>query len=93
MSPHDAFFNFHTHFCSQDVPDSAATIKGFMVQWSQGSLNWTERKDSGQTQAQVSINLGQYDFTVRALLHSGSAIPAHIIIPQKDIDGEQRGLG
>ncbi|KAJ4941988.1 hypothetical protein JOQ06_011859 [Pogonophryne albipinna] len=71
---------------THDVPDSAATIKGFMVQWSQGSLNWTERKDSGQTQAQVSINLGQYDFTVRALLHSGSAIPAHIIIPQKDID-------
>ncbi|KAI9536996.1 hypothetical protein NQZ68_029124 [Dissostichus eleginoides] len=71
---------------THDVPDSAATIKGFMVQWSQGSLNWTEQKDSGQNQTQVYINLGRYDFTVRALLPIGSAIPAHIIIPQRDID-------
>ncbi|KAK5870919.1 hypothetical protein PBY51_003827 [Eleginops maclovinus] len=68
------------------VTDSAAEIQGYRVQWSQGGQNWSETKDSEQTQAEVAINLGQYDFTVQALLHTGSAIPAHIIIPQRDND-------
>ncbi|XP_078107293.1 leukemia inhibitory factor receptor isoform X1 [Sander vitreus] len=71
------------------VPGSAVTvnIQGYVVQWSQEGQNWTEWKDSGQTQAEVSIDLGQYDFSVQAVLHTGSTIPAHITIPQGD-DGE-----
>ncbi|KAF1389404.1 hypothetical protein PFLUV_G00073080 [Perca fluviatilis] len=71
------------------VPGSAVTvnIQGYIVQWSQEGQNWTEWKDSGQTQAEVSINPGQYDFSVQAVVHTGSTIPAHITIPQGD-DGE-----
>ncbi|XP_029295925.1 leukemia inhibitory factor receptor [Cottoperca gobio] len=68
------------------VPGSAAvvTIQGYVVQWSQESQNWTKTKDSVQTQTEVSIDLGQYDFTVQAVLDTGSTIPAHITIPQRD---------
>ncbi|XP_044051060.1 oncostatin-M-specific receptor subunit beta isoform X2 [Siniperca chuatsi] len=71
------------------VPGSAATvnIQGYIVQWLQEGQNWTEWKDSEQTQAEVSIGPGQYDFTVQAVLHIGSTPPAHITIPQRD-DGE-----
>ncbi|XP_034728872.1 leukemia inhibitory factor receptor isoform X1 [Etheostoma cragini] len=71
------------------VPGSLVTLNilGYVVQWSQEGQNWTEWKDSRQTQAQVSIDLGQYDFSVQAVLHTGSSIPAHITIPQGD-DGE-----
>lgn len=47
-------------------------------------------KDSGQTQAEVSIGPGQCDFTVQAVLHIGSTIPAHITVPQRDDGGEQQ---
>ncbi|XP_070690651.1 leukemia inhibitory factor receptor [Pempheris klunzingeri] len=71
------------------IPGSAATvnIQSYTVQCSHEGQNWTERKDSGQTQAEVSIGPGQYDFTVQAVLRTGSTIPAHITIPQRD-DGE-----
>ncbi|XP_076587335.1 leukemia inhibitory factor receptor isoform X2 [Chaetodon auriga] len=71
------------------VPGSAATvnIQGYIVQWSHEGKNWTEWKDSGQTQTEVSIGPGQYDFTVQAVLPTGSTIPAHITVPQRD-DGE-----
>ncbi|KAM9360201.1 leukemia inhibitory factor receptor [Symphorus nematophorus] len=69
------------------VPGSAAmvNIQGYTVQWLQGGQNWT--KGTGQTQAEVSIGPEQCDFTVQAILHTGSSIPAHITIPQRD-DGE-----
>ncbi|XP_070761070.1 leukemia inhibitory factor receptor [Enoplosus armatus] len=68
------------------VPGSAATvdIKGYTVQWSQKSQNWTKWRDSGQTQLVVSIGPGQYNFTVQAVIHVGSTPPAHITIPQRD---------
>ncbi|XP_074495372.1 leukemia inhibitory factor receptor isoform X2 [Sebastes fasciatus] len=71
------------------VPGSAAivNIQRYEVQWSQEGQNWTEWKDGGQTQAEVSINLGQCDFTVQAVLHTGSIFSAHITVPQSD-DGE-----
>ncbi|XP_054467793.1 leukemia inhibitory factor receptor [Anoplopoma fimbria] len=71
------------------VPSSADTvnIQGYIVQWSQGGQNWTESKDSGQTQAEVSIDAGRHDFTVQAVVLSGSTIPAHITVPERD-DGE-----
>ncbi|XP_041793411.1 leukemia inhibitory factor receptor [Chelmon rostratus] len=72
------------------VPGSAAAvnIQGYIVRWSHNGQNWTEWKDSGQTQAEVSIDPGRYDFTVQAVLHTGSTVPAHITIPQRD-DGEK----
>ncbi|KAK9523056.1 hypothetical protein VZT92_019485 [Zoarces viviparus] len=71
------------------VPGSAATvnIQGYVVQWSQGGQNRTERKDGRQTQAEVSIDAGQHDFTVQAVVLTGSTVPAHITVPQRD-DGE-----
>ncbi|XP_028434715.1 leukemia inhibitory factor receptor isoform X2 [Perca flavescens] len=78
-----------TLFWTPHVPGSAVTvnIQGYIVQWLQEGQNWTEWKDSGQTQAEVSIDPGQYDFSVQAVVHTGSTIPAHITIPQGD-DGE-----
>ncbi|XP_035514491.1 oncostatin-M-specific receptor subunit beta [Morone saxatilis] len=71
---------------SLHVPDSAATvnIQGYIVQWSQEAQNWTEWRDSGQTQAEVSIGPGQYEFTVQAVLHIDSTLSAHITIPKSD---------
>lgn len=77
--------------CSQHVPGSATkvAIQGYTVQWSQKGQNRTEGKDSGQTQTEVSIGPGQYDFTVQAVLDRGLSIPAYITIPKMDIRGEQ----
>ncbi|KAM7415884.1 hypothetical protein PAMA_018107 [Pampus argenteus] len=59
-------------------------IQGYTVKWLQEGQNRTELKDSGQTQAEVSLGPGQCDFTVQAVLHTGSSIPAHITIPARD---------
>lgn len=66
---------------------ATVNIQGYVVQWSQEGRNWTETKDSGQTQAEVSIGPGRCDFTVQAFLHNMSPVHAHITIPQRD-DGE-----
>uniref|UniRef100_UPI0037E7C2D6 leukemia inhibitory factor receptor isoform X2 n=1 Tax=Semicossyphus pulcher TaxID=241346 RepID=UPI0037E7C2D6 len=68
------------------VPGSAAAdnIRGYRVQWSQGGKNRSQWKDSGQTQAEVSIGPGQCDFTVQADVHSGSTVPAHITVHQRE---------
>ncbi|XP_059192738.1 leukemia inhibitory factor receptor [Centropristis striata] len=64
-------------------PDTVK-IKGYTVQWSQEGQNWSEWKDSGQTQTEVYIDSGQYEFTVQAVLHTCSSIPAHITILQRE---------
>ncbi|XP_034026632.1 oncostatin-M-specific receptor subunit beta isoform X2 [Thalassophryne amazonica] len=66
------------------VAGSAVTvnIQGYTVQWLQGSRNWTERKNGGQTQTDISIGPERYDFFVQAVIHAGSSVPAHIVIPQ-----------
>ncbi|XP_026177146.1 oncostatin-M-specific receptor subunit beta [Mastacembelus armatus] len=68
------------------VPGSATTVitQGYTVQWSQEGVSRTEWKDSGQTQAEVSIGQGQYNFTVQAVLHSGLTISDHITVPKMD---------
>ncbi|CAJ1069255.1 leukemia inhibitory factor receptor isoform X1 [Xyrichtys novacula] len=68
------------------IPGSAATvnIQNYTVLWSQGGKNQTEWKDSGQTQAQVSIGPEQCDFTLQAVVKRGSTIPAHITVQQRD---------
>lgn len=79
--------------CSQHAPGSAVKeiIKGYDIKWSQEGKNWTDRKDSGQNQADVFINGGQYEFTVHAVVLSNSSVPAHITIPsQRENGGEQR---
>lgn len=85
------FPNFYDYLCSQHVPGSAATvnIQGYIVQWLQEGQNWTEWKESRQTEAEVSIGPGQYNFTVQAVVQMGSTPPAHITIPQRDDGGEQ----
>ncbi|GLD54248.1 leukemia inhibitory factor receptor-like isoform X1 [Lates japonicus] len=65
----------------------SATIQGFTVHGSQEGQNRTESipaLDSEQTQAEVPIGPGQYDFTVEAVLRNGPSIPAHITIPKLD---------
>ncbi|KAM7391310.1 hypothetical protein PAMP_022010 [Pampus punctatissimus] len=59
-------------------------IQGYTVKWLHEGQNRTELKNSGQTQAEVSIGPGQCDFTVQAVLPTGSSIPAHITIPARD---------
>lgn len=49
----------------------------------------TEWRGSDQTQAKVSIDSGQYDFSVQAVRHHCSPIMAHITIPKLDNRGEQ----
>ncbi|XP_058493211.1 oncostatin-M-specific receptor subunit beta isoform X2 [Solea solea] len=69
-----------------DVSGSAATetAKAYTVQWWPEGKNKTVWTDGGQTQAQVSIGPQQCDFTVKAVLHAGSSIPARITIPKLD---------
>ncbi|XP_042344411.1 leukemia inhibitory factor receptor [Plectropomus leopardus] len=73
---------------TQHTPGSAVTVnvEGYKVQWSQEGQNWTKWTDSQQTQAEVTINAGQYDFTVQAILHSSFSVPAHITIPPSQWD-------
>ncbi|XP_069563953.1 leukemia inhibitory factor receptor [Brachyistius frenatus] len=68
------------------IVGTAATvnIQSYTVQWSQEGQTSTQSKDSGQSQAEVSIGPGKCDFTVQAVLHSGSSVPAHITIPPMD---------
>ncbi|XP_049435302.1 leukemia inhibitory factor receptor isoform X1 [Epinephelus fuscoguttatus] len=72
------------------APGSAVKeiIKGYDIKWSQEGKNWTDRKDSGQNQADVFINGGQYEFTVHAVVLSNSSVPAHITIPSQRENGE-----
>ncbi|XP_036954638.1 oncostatin-M-specific receptor subunit beta isoform X1 [Acanthopagrus latus] len=70
-------------------PAATANIQGYLVQWSQDGQNWTECKDGGQTQAEVSIGPGQCDFSVQAVLRTSCTVTytAHITIPQRDDRG------
>uniref|UniRef100_A0A3Q2X1Q5 Leukemia inhibitory factor receptor-like n=1 Tax=Haplochromis burtoni TaxID=8153 RepID=A0A3Q2X1Q5_HAPBU len=54
-------------------------IQEYTVQWSQEGQ--TESKNSSVGQAVVSIGPGKCDFTVQAVLPSGTSIPANITIP------------
>ncbi|KAG7489235.1 leukemia inhibitory factor receptor-like isoform X2 [Solea senegalensis] len=69
-----------------DASGSATTetAKAYTVQWWPEGKNKTVWTDGGQTQAEVSIGPQQCDFTVKAVLHAGSSIPAHITIPKLD---------
>lgn len=79
-------------FCSQHAPGSAAPvhIQGYVVQWSQGGQNRAEWRveSGGHTRAEVSVDAGQHDITVQAVVLTGSAVPAHITVPQSDDGGE-----
>lgn len=82
------------HIYSQNAPDSVATetIQGYSIQWWHDSQNRTEWRDSAQTQAEVSIGSGQYNFTVQAVqavLHTCPPIAAHITIPKFGNRGQQ----
>ncbi|KAM6930889.1 leukemia inhibitory factor receptor [Xenentodon cancila] len=59
-------------------------IQGYALQWSQEGKIWKEIKESGQNQAEVSIGPGKCDFTVQAVLQTGSCIAAHITVPPMD---------
>ncbi|XP_072243660.1 leukemia inhibitory factor receptor isoform X2 [Leuresthes tenuis] len=59
-------------------------ITGYSLKWSQGGQIRRELKESGQSQVEVSIGPARCDFTVQAVLQSGSSIPAHITIPPQD---------
>ncbi|KAM8885085.1 LOW QUALITY PROTEIN: leukemia inhibitory factor receptor [Spinachia spinachia] len=65
------------------APGSAAPvhIQGYVVQWSQGGQNRTERKGSAHTRAEVFVDAGQHDITVKAVVLTGSTVPAHITVP------------
>uniref|UniRef100_A0A3P8TEF7 Fibronectin type-III domain-containing protein n=1 Tax=Amphiprion percula TaxID=161767 RepID=A0A3P8TEF7_AMPPE len=63
---------------------TAVNIQGYKVQWSQKGNIWTDFKDGGQSQAEIFIAPGKCDFTVQAVLHTGSSIPAHITVPPVD---------
>ncbi|XP_029366774.1 oncostatin-M-specific receptor subunit beta isoform X2 [Echeneis naucrates] len=73
-----------------NTPESALTkeIRGYTVQWRQDGQNKTEWRDSAQTQADVFIGPGRYDFTVQAVFQT-FAIAAHITLPESE-DGEDR---
>ncbi|KAM3610502.1 uncharacterized protein V6R79_004825 [Siganus canaliculatus] len=68
------------------VPGSAVTVNipEYIVQWSEKGQNRTERRVVRQTQAEISVDSGQYDVSVEAVVHSGSTVPAHISIPERD---------
>ncbi|XP_047447462.1 oncostatin-M-specific receptor subunit beta isoform X2 [Mugil cephalus] len=66
------------------IVGTAATLKipGYKVQYTQeGRTNSTE---VGQSQAVVSVGPGKCVFTVRAVLQSGSSVPARITVPPVD---------
>ncbi|XP_008416333.1 leukemia inhibitory factor receptor isoform X1 [Poecilia reticulata] len=68
-------------------PPATATpvkIQSYAVQWSQEGQTVAELKDSGQSQAVVLIGPSRCNFTVQAVLSTGSSISARIIIPAKD---------
>lgn len=62
-------------------------IQGYVVEWSQEGKNWSKWTDSVQTQTEVSLGSGHYDFTVKAVLNN-SSISAHISVPRKHDGGE-----
>ncbi|KAG7239249.1 hypothetical protein INR49_029539 [Caranx melampygus] len=74
-----------------NVPGSGTTetIQGYLVQWLQDGQNRTEWRGSAQTQAEVSISSGQYNFTVQAVSHTCPPITAHITIPKFGNRGQQ----
>uniref|UniRef100_A0A3Q1EKW3 Leukemia inhibitory factor receptor-like n=1 Tax=Acanthochromis polyacanthus TaxID=80966 RepID=A0A3Q1EKW3_9TELE len=63
---------------------TAVNVQRYKVQWSQEGNIRTDIKDSRQSQAEIFIGPGKCDFTVQAVLHTGSSIPAHITIPPMD---------
>uniref|UniRef100_A0A3P9P0K2 Leukemia inhibitory factor receptor-like n=1 Tax=Poecilia reticulata TaxID=8081 RepID=A0A3P9P0K2_POERE len=63
-------------------------IQSYAVQWSQEGQTVAELKDSGQSQAVVLIGPSRCNFTVQAVLSTGSSISARIIIPAKDDSGD-----
>uniref|UniRef100_A0A3B3Y5M7 Fibronectin type-III domain-containing protein n=1 Tax=Poecilia mexicana TaxID=48701 RepID=A0A3B3Y5M7_9TELE len=67
---------------------TSVKIQSYAVQWSQEGQTVTELKDSGQSQAVVLIGPSRCNFTVQAVLSTGSSISARIIIPPKDDLGD-----
>ncbi|XP_074527018.1 leukemia inhibitory factor receptor [Halichoeres trimaculatus] len=67
------------------IPGSAVTvnIQNYIIQWTQEGINQSVWRDSGQTQAEVSIGPGQCDFAVQTVIRGGSSIPAHITVLQR----------
>lgn len=78
--------------CPEDVPGSAdtVTITGYTVQWWQKDKSESLWKNSGETEAEVCIGPEQYNLNVKASVHNGFSIPAHVIIPKLDDRGEQQ---
>uniref|UniRef100_A0A3Q0SNH8 Fibronectin type-III domain-containing protein n=1 Tax=Amphilophus citrinellus TaxID=61819 RepID=A0A3Q0SNH8_AMPCI len=58
---------------------TTVNIQGYTVKWSQEGQ--TVSKDSRQSLVEVSIGPEKCNFTVQAVLPTGSSIPAHISIP------------
>lgn len=73
-----------TLFWNPHIVGTATTvnIQGYKVQWSQEDK--IQIVDSGQSQAEISIGPERCDFTVQAVLHTGSSIPANITFPPMD---------
>ncbi|XP_041855246.1 leukemia inhibitory factor receptor [Melanotaenia boesemani] len=63
------------------VSREAVNIQGYTLQWSHENQIQTELKDSEQRQTEVSIGPGKCEFTVQAVLRTGSSIPVRITIP------------
>ncbi|XP_068461138.1 leukemia inhibitory factor receptor, partial [Clinocottus analis] len=76
------------------VPGSAAavSIRGYVVRWSQGGRNRTERTGGGRTRAEVSVDAGRHDFAVRAVVPAGcSAAAARLTVPRRGDDDDDDG--
>ena len=84
------FSSYVTTCCSQRVYGSEVTvnIERFLIEWSQGDKDWIKQKDGTETQADVFVGSGRCNFTLTAVVQRGSAVPAHITIPQWDDAGE-----
>ncbi|XP_061585467.1 leukemia inhibitory factor receptor [Cololabis saira] len=69
-----------------NVVGRAATVnvRGYTLQWSQEGKVWKEVKESGQKRAEVSIGPGKCDFTVQAVVQTGSSVAAHMAVPPAD---------
>ncbi|XP_024908948.1 oncostatin-M-specific receptor subunit beta isoform X2 [Cynoglossus semilaevis] len=86
ISMNDSLSRNVTLLWTPDVPGSAdtVTITGYTVQWWQKDKSESLWKNSGETEAEVCIGPEQYNLNVKASVHNGFSIPAHVIIPKLD---------